>query len=270
MFLAACRFGFTEHDPAIGDDDAAIPVADADLGTPDGSERCPSTHGPAMSLVPSGFCMDNTEVTKAQYDEFLQALQVVKTDGRCSFNTTYQAIGYVWNMTLNPEQAVAGIDWCDARDYCTWAGKRLCGRIGGGSLAYTEHPSTQSQWFMACSQGVGRMHPYGTAADDSAKAGYCHLDDANNATGQQSVPGAFPQCKLVGTNVVDLLGNLQEWVDACETTAAAPGDDKCKTVGGIWYFASSYSDCDFWDSAGGAGVTRNAEQKHIGFRCCAD
>ena len=69
---------------------------------------------------------------------------------------------------------------------------------------------------------------------------------------------------------VDLLGNLQEWVDACETTAAAPGDDKCKTVGGIWYFGSSYSDCDFWDLASGAGVPRNAEQKHIGFRCCAD
>ena len=223
-----------------------------------------------MSLVPSGFCVDNTEVTKVQYQAFLDADPAVQTDADCSFNTTYQAVSYVWTATTNPNQAAAGMDWCDARDYCAWAGKRLCGRIGGGSLGYDEHPSPASQWFMACSQGGTRKFSYGTASADIAVSGRCHLDDSDRDPGKQSVVGAFPDCNVVGTNVVDMLGNLQEWVDACETSTTSPGTDRCKTVGGVWYFLSSYSDCDFWDPVGTDGVPRNAEEKHIGFRCCAD
>lgn len=259
--LAACRIGF---------DESGFGTTDANLGSPDGSERCPSGRGPAMSLVSSGFCVDNTEVTKAQYQEFLDANTTLQTDGRCAFNTTYEAVNYVWSATTNPNQAAAGMDWCDARDFCAWAGKRLCGRIGGGSLEYVDHASMESQWYMACSQGGTRRFSYGTASADTAVMGRCHLDDSNNATGRQSVAGAFPDCKLVGTNVVDMLGNLQEWIDACETTAPTPGDDKCKTVGGVWYFGSSYSDCDFFDPSGGAGLVRSNTEKHIGFRCCAD
>lgn len=261
VFLAACRIGF---DAADGE------ISDADLTSPDGSERCPTGRGPAMSLVPSGFCIDNTEVTKAQYQEFLDANTALDSSGRCAFNTSYMPVSYVWDATTEPNQAAAGMDWCDARDYCAWAGKRLCGSTNGGGLAYADHAAPDSQWYLACSQGGVRRFSYGTASADVAVMGRCHLDDANNATGAQAVVGAFPDCTLVGTNVVDLHGNLQEWIDACETTAPMTGDDRCKTVGGTWYFGSSYSDCDFFDPVGGAGVPRDALEKHIGFRCCAD
>lgn len=260
-FLGACRYGFDEQ---------ATAVTDADLASPDGSERCPRGRGPDMSLVPGGFCIDNTEVTKAQYDAFLGAAVPVDTSGRCAYKTTHDLIAYVNVATTDPGQAAAGMDWCDARDFCAWAGKRLCGRIGGGSLAYTEHAIAGAQWYAACSRNAGLLHPYGSAGDDAAKPGYCHLDDANNATGRQSVVGTFPQCKLVGAPVFDLLGNLQEYIDACEVGASDPASDRCKTMGGLWYFASSYSDCEFWDPAGGGGVMRGAREKHIGFRCCAD
>lgn len=266
MFLSACRFGFDEAplDGRVG------ALFDADLTSPDGSERCPSARGPAMSLVPSGFCVDNTEVTKAQYQEFLDANTVLDTSGRCGFNTTYQAVGYVWNATMDPDQAVAGVDWCDARDFCAWAGKRLCGRIGGGSLGYTEHASNEAQWYMACSQGGLRRFSYGTASADDPVSGRCYLDIADSTTGNQAVVGTHPDCKLVGTNVVDMLGNVQEWTDACETSAADAADDLCKVVGGVWYFGSSYSDCDFFDPSGGMGISRSVTEKHTGFRCCAD
>lgn len=260
LLLTSCRLGFDE----------STDVRDANLDLRDGSSSCPSGRGPAMSMVPSGFCVDNTEVTKAQYQEFLDSGPALQTDGRCSFNTSYQAIEYVWSATTDPNQAVAGVDWCDARDYCAWSGKRLCGNIDGGALAYADHATTESQWYMACSQGGTRRFSYGTASADNAVLGRCHLDDSNSATGAQSVVGAFPECTVLGTNVVDMLGNVQEWIDACETNAEQPGDDLCKTVGGVWYFASTYSDCDFYDPVGGAGVPRNAEVKHIGFRCCAD
>ncbi len=268
LLLAACRLGFDES-PIDNRDATSIEIGDA-LASPDGSERCPSGRGPAMTLVPSGYCVDNTEVTKAQYQAFLDANTPLRTDGRCSFNTSYQAIDYVWNATTSADQAAAGMDWCDARDYCQWAGKRLCGRIAGGSLAYTEHASMESQWYMACSQGGQRRFSYGTASADDPVMGRCYLDIANNATGNQAVVGTHPDCKVVGTDVVDMLGNLQEWIDACDTSGATPGDDRCKTMGGVWYFASSYSECSFFDPGGGVGIPRNSAVKHIGFRCCAD
>ncbi|MGE0400456.1 MAG: formylglycine-generating enzyme family protein [Kofleriaceae bacterium] len=262
LFVTACRLGF---------DESPLDGRDANLASPDGSERCPSGRGPAMSLVADGFCIDNTEVTKAQYEEFLAASVPVDNSGRCTFNQTYSIKEYVDIATTDPEQAVAGVDWCDARDFCAWAGKRLCGKIGGGSLAFSDHAAPNAQWYRACSQGgLMRRFSYGTTSDDTAHSGWCHLDNSNNAPGQQAVVGSYPQCVLVGTNVYDLLGNIQEWTDACETTAAADGDDLCKVVGGVWYFGSSYSDCDFFDPSGSAGVPRDTAEKHTGFRCCAD
>jgi formylglycine-generating enzyme len=259
--FAGCRIGFVyEPEP-----DAAH-LGDADISTPDGSERCPSGRGPAMSLVEQGFCVDNTEVTVAQYDEFLASAQPVDTSGRCTFNTSYEIVNYVRMATTNPAQAVAGIDWCDARDFCAWAGKRLCGRIGGGPLAYDEHASTQAQWYSACSRGGAQRFVYG----DTAQVGLCHLDNFDNAAGNQAPVATYLDCVLAGTNVYDLLGNVQEWTDACETTAASPGEDLCRVVGGVWYFEASYADCDFSDPAGGAGIPRDMAEKHTGFRCCAD
>jgi formylglycine-generating enzyme len=256
ILFAGCRIGFElEPDAQPG---SVITV-------PDGSERCPSGRGPSMSLVEQDFCVDNTEVTKAQYDEFLATAPTVDTSGRCTFNTSYEIRDYVRIATTNPAQAVAGVDWCDARDFCTWAGKRLCGRIGGGGLAYDEHASAQAQWYSACSRGGAQRFVYG----DTARAS-CHLDDLDNATGNQAPVATYPECVLAGTNVYDLLGNVQEWTDACETTGASAGEDRCKVVGGVWYFGSSYVDCGFADPSGGAGIRRDVAEKHTGFRCCAD
>lgn len=279
VLVSACRFGFDPLPPDEGtpsdavDDAVGDAVDDANGSTSEdgASPRCPSGRGPAMTEVPAGYCIDNTEVTKAQYQVFLDANQALRTDGRCSFNTTYQAVAYVWNATTNPEQAVAGIDWCDARDFCAWAGKRLCGRISGGGLGYANHASSESQWYIACSQGGTRSHPYGTASNDDPQPGFCYLDGTETTTGLQAVVGTYPQCKLVGTQVVDLLGNLQEWVDACDANGATPGEDNCRAVGGVWYFGSSYSNCGFADpSTSSGGLRRGMTEKHIGFRCCAD
>jgi formylglycine-generating enzyme required for sulfatase activity len=262
LFVTACRLGF---------DESPLDSRDADLGSPDGSERCPSGKGPAMSVAADGFCIDNTEVTKAQYEQFLAASTPVDTSGRCAFNTDHSIRDYVNIAFTDPAQAVSGIDWCDARDFCAWSGKRLCGKIGGGPLAYPDHAAPDAQWYRACSQGgLMRRFSYGTTVDDTAHEGWCHLDDANNAPGQQAVVGSFPECVVVGTNVYDMLGNVQEWTDACETGSTNDGDDLCKVVGGVWYFGASYTDCDFFDPSGGMGIKRSMREKHTGFRCCAD
>lgn len=254
---AGCgRLGFAPDDVAP---DAAV----------DGGLDCPSLEGPVMARATGG-CIDTTEVTKAQYARFLEAREPVRTDGACSFNTTYAPPAYIWNATTSPDQPVSGIDWCDARDYCEWAGKRLCGAIGGGGLGHDEHATPASQWYMACSQGLGLRHPYGTILDDTVKPGYCHLDGTDNSVGQQADVGSHPECVLPDAAVYDLLGNVQEWIDACEPAGSSPEASACRVMGGVWYFASSYSTCNFADPVAGMGAARSMASHAIGFRCCAD
>lgn len=253
--LAGCRIGFDEQ-PAIHD---------ADITAPDGSERCPRGRGPDMTLMPSGFCIDNTEVTVAQYNEFLAAALPVDTSGPCAFNTSYEVVSWVRNAFTDPSQPVAGIDWCDARDFCAWAGKRLCGRLGGGSLGYDDYATNQAQWYVACSLGGAQRYVYG----NQARTGACHLDNPSHDVGTQAPVATFPECVVTGTRVYDLLGNLQEWTDAC-TEKEMPEEDRCRVMGGVWYFGSQYVDCYFADPSGGVGIPRAAADYHTGFRCCAD
>ena len=73
-------------------------------------------------------------------------------------NTSEQRAECEWNYTFqpsepgaDPEHPVTHVDFCDAVAFCAWAGKRLCGKIGGGELSFAELSlASESQWFAAC------------------------------------------------------------------------------------------------------------------------
>ena len=86
---------------------------------------CPSPHGPSMVRVgtaSNNFCIDSSEVTVSQYAEFTAA-KAGDAGGQppeCTWNASYAAaLGGGDNIPI------AGIDWCDARAYCQWAGTKL-------------------------------------------------------------------------------------------------------------------------------------------------
>lgn len=257
----------------------AGPDAGIDAAPPDAaSSACPSLHGPAM-VEASGVCIDSTLVTKSMYAEFLGANASVKTDGPCAWHTTYvPQASSVLNVSYatEPDDApVIGVDWCDARDYCAWAGKQLCGGLDGGATAYQSPASIDSQYARVCSQ-VGLFSvPYGAATGDTHTAGYCNLSAADGGP----VPAkTFPLCEVGDSGIYDMLGNAFVWTNACDepgapyldagVTVAEAGypNGYCGMVAGDWMQPYEFTSCNsVWNMD-------RASQAYFGsssIRCCS-
>jgi hypothetical protein len=227
-------------------DDTGPPLGDAHAnldasGDAPADGPCGNLPGPPAILIQGSFCIDSTEVTVAQYTAFLAA-KGGDTSGQsplCSgWNNSLVPVG--WPPAGPDNQAVSGVNWCQAAFYCQWAGKRLCGTPDGGPgdpSGWTD--PTQSQWFNACSHNNDGLDY------DAGKP----LPSLSTCTG--GYPGLF-----------DMSGNVFEWEDRCETNDAGP-NDFCFTRGGAYDQASSTLTC-------GEGVlyTRGSESGNIGIRCC--
>lgn len=153
-------------------DDAGFDGPAVEGSVVQGSAACASSRGPSMIELMFGsnsYCIDSTEVTNEQYAVFLADSNKPPPHARCDFDTNYtpNCDGANSQGALDP---VSCIDWCDAWAFCAWAGKRLCGRIGGGPNAPdTMDDPTKSQWFAACSKGGAQDFAYGPIRGPSAR-----------------------------------------------------------------------------------------------------
>jgi formylglycine-generating enzyme required for sulfatase activity len=206
------------------------------------------------------YCIDSTEVTNKQYAAFLSAkgLDMTGLAPECSWNTTYTPSGG-WPATGKDDYPVVYVDWCDAFAFCKWAGKRLCGKIGGGASTYTDHgDATKSQWFNACSKGGTLVYPYGNTYQWNACNGF------DNGAGATVPAGSKATCEGGYAGLFDLSGNVLEWEDACDGTTST---DPCRRSGGsINNHYEALLTCGYFFG----GNTRSTRSDTIGFRCCAE
>jgi formylglycine-generating enzyme required for sulfatase activity len=260
-----------------GDGDGPLPEAGATAdGAPIGDEAgggggdggattdaaCPGDRGPVMVRVGT-FCIDSTEVTNAQYAAFLAG-----TAGAPPTQPSYCA----WNASLRPvagwpypsgddAKPVTSVDWCDAHAFCAWAGKRLCGRPGGGPADPTRYASpAESQWDYACTHAGDGQHawPYGNLPQSTA----CNTADRD--AGVVVPVASFGGCVGGFPGIFDMSGNAEEWEDSC--TAYTPdAADSCRMRGGAPDDPASAASCTFSNMH-----ARNFTENVKGFRCCAD
>jgi formylglycine-generating enzyme required for sulfatase activity len=222
-----------------------------------------------MVTTPEGFCIDSTEVTKSQYRAWLENNPSTSSGqpGACSWNgsfvprTDYPSLGCTagsWPPSSGTlDHPVVCVDWCDAYAYCKGVGKRLCGKIGGGTGDYEPADTLTSQWYVACSKGGTQVFPYGNTYDGQACNG-----EAYGAGATVSV-GTLPTCQSYA-GIFDLSGNVVEWEDSCDFHVGS--DDFCRSRGGSFAAASAAPlRCDHSNSA-----RRNFVYDKQGFRCCAD
>jgi hypothetical protein len=217
--------------------------------------------------------IDPYEVTAAEYLRFWKSLRPGVASSSlppmCAFK---QGIGHTperpgW-PTLTEQEArtpAHGIDWCDAWAYCHWAGKRLCGAVGGGPATYkftandfseAEGKRTDNEWSIACNGGGTRQFPYGNDDDSTA----CNTKQINQDPRPYAPVGQYPKCKTP-EGVYDLAGNAPELIDMCEGTTGR--DDLCIIAGGGASSWGATADCGLFLAKRG---TRNVQA----IRCCAD
>ncbi len=211
------------------------------------------------TLAGGAECIEATEVTRRQYEVWLNEGSVPSgLPVACGFNVDYLPATDWPPGSVGLDRPVTHIDWCDALAYCLDHERRLCGRIGGGSLPFgSTNDATESEWFNACSNQGQRVFPYGQTYEPTT----CNGSD-QGVSGTIDV-GSLSGCVDATSGVFDLSGNVWEWEDSCDSDTGAM--DECHIRGGGYNNAANNLDCGATASA-----HRDGSATNLGFRCCAD
>ncbi len=202
---------------------------------------------PQRQVTLKAYYIDETEVTVAQFKEFVDAT---------GYQTTSEAKGdsvqYTWRSFDTAERQdhpVRWISWHDANAYCQWAGKRL---------------PTEAEWEKAARGTEALKYPWGNV-----------WDEARMPRGDTAPVTAFPN-GASPYGVLGMAGGVWEWVNdwyhpfyyqqAPTVDPTGPGQTRDKVLrGGAFGNGASKHRAAFRHFGGAAGYAHDH-----GFRCAKD
>jgi len=258
------------------------------LGAPAGDVRSASDASPAHTVALEPFRIDRTEVTNAQFAEFLNALPVKPAGtaragtatvanfpfaARSLFLESHKPRGHpiigldddevriaLRDGRFEPEPGfadhpVAEVTWAGAVAYCAWRGARL---------------PTEAEWEAAARGTTARMFPWGDASPTDSHATIARR--AGDTLPVASKPrGATPE------GVLDMAGSLAEWTSSLYRPYPYRFDDGREdphaagervTRGGDYVYQSAPEHLVTWHRRGFSRQPASGH-RHIGFRCAA-
>jgi formylglycine-generating enzyme required for sulfatase activity len=191
------------------------------------------------------YCIDSTEVTNAAYQAFLDTNPDPSGVADCFPNAWPPSI---WPYAPgHDDDPVTAVNYCQARGFCAYAGKRLCGAIGGGIT--TDLKPENDEWLYACTRGGARQYPYG----NDIMMGLCNIQGSAVA----AVAG-YPTCEGGFAGLFDMEGNASEWTAGCDV------NDGCFVLGGDYYLGAS-NGC-----SSALSTSKIFAAQFTSFRCCRD
>lgn len=205
---------------------------------------------PQHTVELNAFWIDRKEVTNAAY-----AMCVKAEKCHPPFNEYSATRSVYYTDTLFADFPVIFVSWYDARDYCTWAGRRL---------------PTEAEWEKAARGTQGQIFPWGETS--SAVSSLLNFDKRQGDTTVVGnyVFGASPYGAL------DMAGNVWEWVADTyrfdyylkAPTANPPGPE----VGSLKVYRGGAWDEVIWSVRAAARGYNNPRTGYpdVGFRCAAD
>jgi formylglycine-generating enzyme required for sulfatase activity len=232
-----------------------------------------------LTLNSVTFSIDATEVTLGQWNAWTKTnpSRLPSTDSRCGWSSTRSwelnpiCVGSAAYYKGNDEDhhPVTCVTWCDAYQYCSGIGKRLCGDLSGENLVPSLlERAGRDAWYTACSSGGVNIYPY---APVNYQIGLC-TDEwywENLTLPKTTTPvGSRSECTtnpVNGLGIYDLSGNVREWIDACESGGA---DVSCYSQGGSFvsndFYGPIYLACDSAEPD-----RRDTISNQHGIRCCS-
>jgi formylglycine-generating enzyme required for sulfatase activity len=240
-----------------------------------------------MIIIPSGgtsYCMDANEVTYDDYSKFYANNPDKNSQpAYCLWNVNYTPPNN-WPAAVGKQAyPVTDVNWCDAYAYCKFAGKHLCGKVGGvGPNGQPNDPANaavaaSSEWFNACTSQGTSTYPYGQTFDlkrcqgadnplsnvgwqPPSPAQVCASNNCTNSRAENDQ--VIDNCQGGAPGLFQMSGNVAEWEDSCD--AAAGQNDNCLARGG--------SHCDLGPDGLACAATRKLSRSYagcdVGIRCC--
>ncbi len=236
---------------------------------------------PGHTVYLDAFLIDQTEVTQAQFEQFVND-SGYKTDAEkqnLGFVFDFESVKWVgfpetdWKNPGGPwtdrnvlgNYPAAQISWNDAAAYCEWAGRRL---------------PTEAEWEKAARGTDGRLYPWGNQAlaanllnfaDKSLKSGWSdnNIDDGYAFT---SPVGSYPD-GASPYGALDMAGNVGEWVadwygetyytETATKNPTGPTSGEFRVLrGGSWLYSGYFARTT---SRAYDAVTNHYH--NVGFRC---
>ena len=162
-----------------------------------------------------------------------------------------------------PRKPMRCVDFCEAEAFCRWANKHVCYDSSGVGIQGPR--GFPQEWHLSCNNHQTTRYPWGNTTEDFCNTGQS-ADECLDATGTCGpvTVGQEAECSTPG-GVVDLLGNVAEWVFSCNhVDSERPLEPTaCLTRGGGYDDPLRACDAE-------ANVMSDVRDPSLGFRCCAD
>lgn len=257
-----------------------IPGGEFTMGTDDGFPF----EGPSHKVTVDAFYMDETEVTVAQFQAFVQATQFKTESEKQGWSGVFDVEAGEWKVvngatwkapqgpgsSANPQTPVVHVSYDDAVAYATWAGKRL---------------PTEAEWEFAARGGhEGWRLPWG----DGMTSGGKHLLNwwqgrfPEGDEGEDGHRGVAPVRTFPANDygLCEISGNVWEWCsdwfaegtyqrEGAASNPKGPLKGKERVLrGGGWMCSLNY--CQGYRVAARNKSAPDSGLNNTGFRCVKD